>query len=339
MSGLRPRRGGVDLARGLAVVAMAAAHFERALSNQLGPAWLEQALRAPNGRASALFVVLAGIGTSLLVDRDRRRGQARVAARALVVLAAGYGFVQLWEADVLHVYGVLLLLAAALARAGAAALACAIFVAMMGPVAFVASGLDLDQGWVLGRVEYRDLWTLEGHVRHFVFNGYYPLYPWIAFILYGVWLGRRPARVASLTAASAAVWLGAEAAGWWLTPRLGPIASTSAVPGGPLFVVAATALATLVLSISERVVGSGRGDALARLGRFSLTLYVLHVIVGIGVFDKLHQLGSLSLVQVLAWWALFVWAALLGTRAWSARFRRGPLEALLRRLSFSEERA
>lgn len=339
MRGPAGRRADLDLARGIALVAMAAAHFERVLSNQLGPAWLGHLLRAPNGRAGVLFVVLAGMGASLLVARDPRRGRARLAARAVCLLGLGYAFLFLWEADVLHVYGVLLLLAAALVRARGATLAGGILVAILGPVAFAAAGLDLDRGWVLGRLEYRDLWTLEGHVRHFVLNGYFPLVPWIAFVLYGVWLGRRVDRIRSMGAAAAGVWLGAEGAGALLTPRLGPIASTAAVPGGPLFVVASAALATAVLSLSGRIVRAGHGAALARLGRFSLTLYVLHIVVGIGVFDEFHRLGSLSLAQVAAWWVLFVWTALLGTRLWSARFRRGPLETLLRRLSFSEARA
>src|SRR5690606_28996784 len=79
---------GVDLARALAIIGMFAAH--------VGPTYLEspagRLYALPHGRASVLFVVLAGVGVSLLAG-SRSKGLAearrRLLGRAWWLLPAG----------------------------------------------------------------------------------------------------------------------------------------------------------------------------------------------------------------------------------------------------------
>lgn len=33
-------------------------------------------------------------------------------------------------------------------------------------------------------------WTWKGFISNLFFNGYHPIFPWVAFLLFGMWLGR-----------------------------------------------------------------------------------------------------------------------------------------------------
>ena len=351
----RPRIHGLDLARALAVFGMVAVNFELTLSNQLGPAWLERALQLPRGRASALFVVLAGIGITLLAGRERagrerpgKSGRSVIVRRGLFLAALGYAFSTLWEADILHYYGFYFLFGAlALGWSGRVLLGAAVLCALIAPGMLLA-GMDFEAGWVLERLEYVDLWTWSGQLRHLLFNGFHPLFPWLAFVLYGMWLGRRllrdPARVRRLGLPALGVVILIEAASALLVPALGGLegdgpawlVSTGSMPAGVLYVLSAAALATAVLagslSLATRYPDSSAVRALALTGRLALTLYLAHVLLCIGTLDTMQRLHSLSLRQVLACWALFCGAGVLSASCLAQRFAHGPAEALLRRV-------
>ena len=345
----RSRIPGLDLARALAIFGMVAVNFELTLSNQLGPAWLERALQLPRGRASALFVVLAGIGITLLAARKRvgKSGRSVLVRRGLFLAALGYAFSMLWEADILHFYGFYFLLGAlALGWSERVLLGAAALCVLIAPGLLVA-GMDFEAGWVLERLEYVDLWTWSGQLRHLLFNGFHPLFPWLAFVFYGMWLGRRllrdPVRVRRLGLPALGVVILVELGSALLVPALGGLLSdgpawllsTGSMPAGVLYVVSAAGLATAVLAgclaLATRHPDSSALRALARTGRFSLTLYLAHVLLGIGILDSVQRLHSLSLRQVCACWALFCGAGVLSAGCWAQRFAHGPLEALLRR--------
>lgn len=342
----RPRIQGLDLARALAIFGMVLVNFELTLSNQLGPGWLERALQLPRGRASALFVVLAGIGITLLAERNRS-GRSVIVRRGLFLAVLGYAFTTLWEADILHYYSFYFLLGAlALGWSDRALLMAACLCMLIAPGMLVV-GMDFEAGWILQRLEYVGLWTWDGQVRHLLFNGLHPLFPWLAFVFYGMWLGRRllgdPARVRRLCLPALGVAILLELGSAILVPALGGLESdgaarllsTGSMPAGVLYVLSAAATATAVLagcmSLATRHPESSALRALSRTGRLALTLYLAHVLLGIGILDSMQRLHSLSLRQVFAWWALFCGAGVISATLLARRFDHGPLEALLRR--------
>ncbi len=345
----RGRIAGLDVARALAVFGMVAVNFELVLSNQLGPAWLERALQLPRGRASALFVVLAGVGMTLLGRGDGVRARERLARRGLVLLAIGYPFLVLWDGDILHFYGFYFLIGAlTIAWADRVLLLLACGVTLAAPL-LLLGGLDFEWGW-LGddQLEYGDLWTWRGHLRHLFFNGFHPLVPWMAFIWYGQWLGRRlradPDFARRILWRAAAVALAAEGLSWFLVSSLeesaarevAPLVSTVSMPPGVLYVIAAAALATAVIGLATAAVRRWPQALLVRVlthtGQLALTAYLAHVVLGIGPFDELYQVHCLSLGQVFALWALFCYLAALFSHHWRLRWERGPCEWLLRAL-------
>ena len=109
-----------DVARGLAFLGMVIVNYKILLSglSPVGPDWLNSLTGVFTGRAAALFVVVAGAGISLMASRakEKETGLAVfrfiLCKRALFLVVLGYGWVELWPADILHFYGFYFLFAA-----------------------------------------------------------------------------------------------------------------------------------------------------------------------------------------------------------------------------------
>lgn len=318
------------------------------------------------GRAAALFVVLAGIGLTLGARRALASGDPAALLRArktlwkrsVFLFVFGLAFSVVWPADILHFYGWYLGLGAlALAWPGRRLLgAAAALAAAFAVLLFVG---DYEAGWNFETITYTDFWTPAGQVRHLFFNGFHPVVPWLAFLLLGIWLGRRGladravrrrvllagAAVAAFAETVSALLLRQFGAG--LTGEEAEIAAavfgTSPMPPMPLYLLASagTAAAVIALAVgvsaspfSRRAAAKPIHDALAAAGRLSLTVYVAHVLVGMGTLEALGRLdGEQSLESALAASALFYLLAVLFAVLWTKRFRRGPLEAALRRFA------
>lgn len=339
---------GLDAARALAVFGMVLVNFEVALAADAEPAWLATATGLVQGRASALFVVLAGFGIQLMANAHGDLGRTRrvVLRRAVFLLVIGYAFLPLWPADILHYYAFYFALGAWALRWRARGLLIGAGVAALG---FCVLGLPVyERGWDFESLEYAGLWTLEGALTNLFLNGFHPLLPWSAFLLWGMWLARRVAAGAlrgwrpialavgvavavELASRAAVAAAGATGAG----PELADLLSTASMPPMPWYLLAAGATATAVLLGCVHLVDRAHAvqrvvvRPLAHTGQLALTLYALHVLVGIGAF---HETGAdLTLVEVVVWWVVFCFMAVLGATAWRRRSSTGPLEWILRR--------
>ena len=87
------RLGGVDVARGLAVLGMITAHLAPGAA---GDPWPRGAVQIADGRSSALFVVLAGVAVALLSGgaqpvegTERARARRRIVVRGALLIPLG----------------------------------------------------------------------------------------------------------------------------------------------------------------------------------------------------------------------------------------------------------
>lgn len=192
--GRPPRIMGLDIARGLAIIGMAAAHM-------IDPApisWGDPATWGGivHGRPSILFALIAGVSTAILTGRTTRPTRADMpAARALLVrrgltiFAIGLALELLNTniAVILCVYGVLFLCAIPFLRWSLRRLALA--AAAVGVVApFLLAALH-----VL-------LFSPVGPGVSLAIFGVYPVPVWLAFLLAGMAIGRidfAPLRIAA----------------------------------------------------------------------------------------------------------------------------------------------
>ncbi|MFO7779141.1 MAG: DUF418 domain-containing protein [Nitriliruptoraceae bacterium] len=332
---------GVDLARGLAIVGMIAVHIGP--TDITGPAGRLYA--APHGRASLLFVLVAGLGVSLLAgSRSRARPVAgwRLAWRALLLLPAGLALQTLDHGVnvILQEYAALFLLAILALRfsdrwllglAGTAALA--------GPVVFLWGQVTAPSVFDRSSSTFGD--GAAEIVQGLLLSGPYPLITWVAPFLLGIWLGRQDLRsrevairmvvVGAIVAASAMVTARA------LIALLGPpivggdvrsLATSAAHSQMPLWLIGGTGAAVMVLGACLLL-----ADALPRitwpvqaLGQLALTAYVAHLLA-------LHLAGA-QLTSGELWEAVrlllgFVLVLAAMATAWLTRFSRGPLEQVL----------
>ena len=228
------RLAGLDLARGLAVFGMLAAHVGPDPSQGGVTGFL---MELTHGRSSALFALLAGFGVVLVTGRTPKTGRAgrqavaKVVVRAVVLLALGTALTMSGtEVEViLAFYGLYFLLALPLYRLGARPLAVtAAGTALVMPQLLYLGQPMIDGDWPTGPDGPDGLvWLL--------FAGTYPAVTWIPFVLAGMAVARLDlaSTVIRTRLALAGVTLAtAGYGGSWLALRLVPGAARAIAESG-----------------------------------------------------------------------------------------------------------
>ncbi len=338
------RLGGVDLARGLAVLGMLAAHLIAL------PAWSWSDPASwgavADGRSSILFATLAGVSIALVsggarpLPRGPRLTRVRrsLAVRGILLWLIGMLLIATGVPVyvILPAYGVLFLLSLPLLRLRA------------GALWTLAAVLALVMPWLQPLLDAAPLWQSEdGANVSLALGWHYPFTVWIAFLVAGLAAGRsdlgaRRTQVALLVAGAALAAVG-----------YGVDAALAAGVDGIVIGEDASAVLTAAPHSSGllEVVGSG-GFALALL---ALCLLACRVRAAAVATLPLRAIGSMPLTayvgQIVAWAIIatlvlgdpgdlvgmrdlqLFWPFVLGTAAfctaWALRIGRGPLEALV----------
>ncbi|CAM2070720.1 DUF1624 domain-containing protein [Sulfidibacter corallicola] len=353
---------GYDVARALAVLGMILVNYKVVLVAQGSNAcvWLTGFASLFEGRAAATFVILAGVGMSLMTARARASreptdlGRARITLlrRALFLFVGGMLYTPLWPADILHFYGLYMTLGVLLIRASSATLFAAI-TALSLSFAILLFPLDYFGDWDWTTLTYQNFWTAKGLFKHLFFNGFHPVIPWAAFLLYGIWLGRQDLLDAALRRrimlVGALVAVVVEGGSLVLVRTFGKglsgvelelvqaLLGTEIIPPMPFYLLAASGTATVVICLSvwlgERFPQALWKRALVHTGQLALTLYVAHVVIGMGAQEELGLIGQGTIFDAF-WWTLgFFAVAVVASHLWRLRFKRGPVEALMRKIA------
>ena len=333
---------GYDVARALAILGMILVNYRGKLNAYASEhEWLVWASNRIEGKSAALFVVLAGIGISLRTRqpaRHMRAEQVALAQRAAILFGLGMLMLPVWDWDILHFYGVYLALAAVWLGVRDRTL-------LLLAIAFVVGEVVLFNAfdWWADR----KLWTTpRGLVRDIFFNGLHPVFPWMAFLLVGMWLGRHDLRDRRfrrrLLLGAIAVFVGVEILDAAARPgEGGPLIAwewlrTWPRPARPMFVLCGLAFAVAAvcacLELAERFANHRAIVILAATGQLAFTIYVLHV-VALVVPVHLGLFTDAALEHAMLYGVAFFATAAAASIAWRNRFGVGPMEALLRRLS------
>lgn len=300
-------------------------------------------------RFAATFVLVAGVGVTLLTRsavaagrsamRDRRVTLVR---RGATLFVAGWVIDPHWPGTILPYYGALFVLGAALFTLRSRA------VLLVGAAAALAGAAlawwraerqldDADVGWLFAP----DHWTPHGLVLDTVVNGTHPLLPWLMFFCAGIVLGRlltrdwwRPVALGGglMLFGLATIISGAVPAG----PVAARLSSTDPFDRGLLYTASAlgTALAAFaaISWIAERSPTTPPISWLRHAGAMTLTLYLAHIVVFRLLVDWLDVVQPGGLGTALSFAAGFWVVAIAGAAWYHRRVGIGPAEWLYRKL-------
>lgn len=332
---------GVDLARALAIVGMLMVHVGPSYGDGVS-VWL---YALPHGRASILFMLVAGVSISLLAaGRSSTPGTltGRLLWRALLLLPAG---LVLQEIDsgrlvILQAYAAMFVLATVLVYLPDRwLLAIAALSAIGGPLGFLYGQMQVGLQFSRAPVSWGQA---PGDILHgLVLSGPYPLIVWLAPFALGMWLGRCNLRGVGLRMALVLAGSGAALASAGAASLLQPLFGepdfgmdwTHLMTMSPhsqmplwLFGAVGSAIAVLGLALFAADLGGRALWPLVALGQTALTFYVAHLLVlsqWPGAMQSGDPAGALWICLV------FTAGAAVLAMAWRSVLPRGPLEMLL----------
>ncbi len=344
---------GLDVARFLAFVGMVIVNFTIVMGAEggegsVGGEGIASLLSgALEGRAAATFVVLAGVGLGLSNQRSVVQTISITLTRALFLLVLGLLNMLIFDADILHYYAFYFLFGALLLSSTTRTLIAIIFSLNIAFVVMIFI-LDYDAGWEWETYTYYGFWTAQGFIRNLFFNGWHPVIPWLGFLLFGLIVSRlelSERRIQNrLIGFGAVAMLSAEGLSMLIEPllsgidaQLSPLATTSPIPPMPLYTLAGMGASSVVigscLRFSELFRRCGLLVLVSPAGRQTLTLYIAHIVIGMGTLEALGMLGNQSAEAALIASFVFCTTAVIYAQLWARLFKRGPIEALMRRLA------
>ncbi|MCT9141334.1 DUF418 domain-containing protein [Streptomyces violarus] len=362
---------GVDLARALAVFGMYVVHIGPPLSATDGVAsWVRY---LADGHSSVLFATLAGFSLMLLAGRREpktglagRQAQARIAIRAVVLLALGTAMaMEYGGVIILGFYGVYFLLALPLVRLRARTLAIiAAALALVTPQLSFALNSLLTEPVRQSVNAYDPLHRLSDvGVLDLLFTGFYPTVTWISFVIAGMALARLDLSATAVQWRLAALGAALTVAAYGMALLLagkdalrstaedgGSSGSSGAMPpdGGSLEPQASSLLTAgphsgttfdiigsvgvAILMIVGATVAMDRLPRLRRLATPVIAVGTMSLTAYVGHFVAQSALAIPTGTSSQQSWVpllMFVLGAIVFAAIWSRFFRRGPLEYLL----------
>ncbi|MCU0375890.1 MAG: DUF418 domain-containing protein, partial [Chitinophagaceae bacterium] len=218
-----------------------------------------------------------------------------------------------------------------------------------------ANFIPFETGWNFNTLEYRDLWTIKGFLRNTFYNGWNALFPWLAYFMTGLYLGRLNWQ---LTRTSINIFFVGMAMylivlfTQILSPLLGApdwliyFLNADYLPPFLPFIIGTTGFGLMLISffmyISKKGIQSSLVIAFAKTGQMTLTHYVSHLTLGmviLGLVTGNHYGPEMQIKQPLQPVYLLLFALLyfaisvLFTYIWSKKYKQGPLETIMRKIS------
>lgn len=207
---------------------------------------------------------------------------------------------------------------------------------------------DYEQSWNFETLDYAGFWTVKGFLRNLIFNGFHPLIPWVAFMLFGFAFGKMnlsdPKFLKKSFWFSLLVFISIQfvsiigAPIFVSSPDVQIFFLTDPMPPLPLYMFNGISFAVLITTASillanhfpfSRIIAS-----LNKTGQLALTFYVAHVVIGMAAIEFFgsQPLGSYSLGFSMIYALSFSLSCIIFAEIWLRKYRFGPLEFLMRKL-------
>ena len=343
------RIAGYDLARSLALFGLVVANFSHSVDH-IDLYWLHTHIQEG---AFATFLVLGGIGVSLLTQRARITNAAhrstdsrkRLIKRAAALLVVGICCNLIWQTNFLCRYSICIAIGALLLTASNRWLWSLAFVFVAIFVVFIFLIFDyfeIIQNWETLRDS--NPWTIEGMVFRLYLNGFHSIFSWTVLLLIGMWLGRqdvhypRVRRDMFFGGIVVALVVGCTL---WLLLRYLDLSESGIRSFWRLlislyfFVMCGGVIAIIGggLMLTQRYPDAKWTGPFVATGQLALTLYVAHLVIGRGMLEVLGILGNKTLPFAIGSAIIFCICAVMFAHFWRKRYERGPLEWGIRRIT------
>ncbi len=349
---------GIDVARALAVIGMIIVNFKIAFGERGGEI-AKLFASVFEGKASALFVVLAGIGIAFMSNNaiknnDKQKlakTRIKICKRAIFLLVIGLFFIPIWQADILHFYGIYMLITLLLISSSRKLIFSVVLtLVLVYPLMMLI--LNYDTGWNFETFEYSDLLSVSGFLRNLFFNGFHPVIPWTAFMLLGLWFGKHDLSnerfikksikvssiifIVTLIISKASIKFLAEG-DQSVAAELKEILATSPMPPLPIYMISGSSIAILVISICVLIAKKYHSHliiiALSKTGQLALTFYIVHIVIGMGILESINstKMGYYSIEFSVIYALLFSLLCIIFAMIWNNYRKIGPLEWVLRK--------
>ena len=349
MNHISERLIGLDVARYFAFVGMVLVNFDIAMSYgvQSNGGFFNELIGQLQGRASATFVVLAGIGLGLSSFKIKNQTVNIIVKRAIFLLILGLLNMSIFAGDILHYYAFYFLFGVFLlpfSNRVLISIICLLNIVFFG----LMLSIDYESGWNFEELTYSGFWTIDGFLRNLFFNGFHPILPWLGFFLLGILLSRallneRQVQIKMIIWGLVLI-IFSEIISFIFSSylisadsELQFLVMTDSMPPMPLYFLAASGSAFLIIGLcllySERFRKSNIYSLISPAGTQTLTLYILHIFVILGFIDALGFTGSLTSSQAFVAATVFCIFGTIFAFTWSKWFRRGIFESLMRKLT------
>lgn len=352
---------GFDLARAYAIFGMFIVNFNFSFGSVMAPSdAIGHFLNVFTGNSTAIFIICAGMGVALMTNRsdysseEKAKLKSKILKRSWFLFALGLLLYNWWSGDILHFYG--------------GYMHCAAFMLFvpkkyylwiaLGAIAIfhvLLQIIPIDTAWDFATFKYQDFWTPEGFLRNTFYNGWNSMFPWIAYFITGMWLGRlnwqnKQTRqyifLIGLALFSIIQVLRLLVRKGSFNPFWSDYIMAEYFPPYLPFVLVTMGFAFMVIPIcmvvGERYAASKIILALQKTGQMTLSHYIIHLTLGMIILAFITHKNYTGLIEdetptpsvyILGYSVLFYILSILFSIAWRKKFRNGPLEMLMRKIS------
>lgn len=345
---------GFDLARAYAIFGMFIVNFNTVFGNANDATFLGEFLTLFSGNSSTVFVMLAGMGVALMSSRieeygskERKNLRLTLIKRAVFLFVFGLFFSLWWPADILHLYGWYILIGSAILFFEKKQL---LIIAFLTITVFhiILLFIPYERGWDFDTLTYSGLWTFEGFFRNTFYNGWNPIFPWFSFFVIGMFLGRlnwnNEALNKKVILTGALLYVTIEAAQLVVQktvvdPHIIEFFKADYIPPLLPFLLNTIGFGLMIIGVfmllGKHFANKSWAINLAKTGQMTLTHYVMHLTLGLLLisFCRGEDIQWSSPLFILLSSVLFFVASFYFSIYWTLKYKRGPLESLMRKIA------
>lgn len=352
---------GFDLARAYAILGMFIVNFNFSFGSIMAPTdFVGHFLNIFTGNSTAIFIICAGMGVSLMTNKtsynkeEKEILKSKILKRSWFLFALGLLLYNWWSGDILHFYSGYMHFAAFLIFAPKRYYLLSAFIAI-AVFHFLFLVIPINTSWDFTTFKYKDFWTPIGFLRNTFYNGWNSIFPWISYFFVGMWLGRlnwqnrfvkQKIFLFGLLVFVIIQILRLMVRQDFFNPFWSDYIMAEYFPPFLPFILLTMAFAFMVIPIcmviGEKFSNSKIVFALQKTGQMTLSHYVIHLTLGMFLMALLtgkHYTGLLedekptTSIYILIYSVLFYIFSIFFSIFWSKKFKNGPLETLMRKIS------